>query len=160
MIGTVRRSGDLIGVPTVLDHAVALDGDDPAAAIRRFAPDGVDRVVEVSLSDNADLDNAIVANDAVIAAYATRDARPTIPFWTLLFANVTLRMLGSDDFPAAARRQAARELTAAAAADALNVEVAETYPLRDVASAHNHVDSGTRGRVLVALPDPGSAAGA
>jgi NADPH2:quinone reductase len=152
VIGTVRRSGDLIGAPTGLDHAVALDGDDPAAAVRRFAPDGVDRVVEVSLSGNADLDNAVVANDAVIAAYATRDARPTIPFWPMLFANVTLRMLGSDDFPASAKRQAARELTAAAAADALTVEIAEVYPLRSIAAAHDRVDTGTRGHVLVAAP--------
>jgi NADPH2:quinone reductase len=52
----------------VVAHAVALDQSDPAGAIREFAPTGVDRVVEVALSENADLDAAVVANDAVIAA--------------------------------------------------------------------------------------------
>ena len=152
VVGTVRRAADLESVPPMLDHAVALDGPNPAAAIREFVPGGVDRVVEVSLSDNADLDQAVVANDAVIAAYATRDTRPQIPFWPLLFGNVTLRMLGSDDFPTAAKRQAARDLTAAAAVGALHVDVAARYPLDEIAAAHDRVDAGTRGRVLISIP--------
>lgn len=158
VIGTVRRQDDLPRAERRLDHAVrhvvALDGTDPAAAIRTVAPGGVDRIIEVALSDNADLDDAVISPGGVIAAYATRDARPTIPFWTLLFANVTLRLLGSDDFPAAAKRQAARDLTAAAAVGALTVEVAERHPLREVAAAHDRVDAGTRGRVLVDVPSP------
>ena len=50
-------------------------------------------------SDNIDLDAAVVKNDSVIAAYATRRARPDFPFWPMLFGNVTIRRLGSDDFP-------------------------------------------------------------
>ncbi|RPE38679.1 hypothetical protein EDD90_1599 [Streptomyces sp. Ag109_O5-1] len=48
---------------------------------------------------------------------------------TLLFNNVTLRLLGSDDFPAEAKRQAARDLTAAAAVGALTVDVGARFPL-------------------------------
>jgi len=153
VIGTVRRTGDLDRVdPAVVSHAVALNADDPAAAIRAYAPDGVHRVVEVSLSANADLDNAVTALDAVIAAYGTHDDRTELPFWPLLFNNVTLRLLGSDDFPAAAKRQAARDLTAAAAVGALTVDVGDSYPLEDIAKAHDRVDAGGRGRVLVTVP--------
>lgn len=67
-------------------------------AVRHIAADGVDRVIEVSLSDNIDFDIAIVANDAVVAAYASRADRPEVPFWPLLFANTTLRMMGSGAF--------------------------------------------------------------
>ncbi|MFD4248335.1 zinc-binding dehydrogenase [Amycolatopsis thermoflava] len=70
----------------------------------------------------------------------------------MLFANVTLRLLGSDDFPAEAKRQAARDLTAAAAVGALTVEVGQRYPLADIAQAHERVDAGGRGRVLVTVP--------
>jgi NADPH2:quinone reductase len=132
---------------------VALDQDDPATAIRVHAPQGVDRIIEVSLSDNADLDTAVVANGAVIAAYATRADRTELPFWPLLFANATLRLLGSDDFPAEAKRQAARDLTAAAAMGALTVDVGDHYPLEEIAEAHDRVDAGGRGRVLVAIPE-------
>ncbi|MFI1921024.1 NADPH:quinone reductase [Streptomyces sp. NPDC020377] len=153
VIGTVRRGGDLDRVdPAVVAHAVALDCGDPAAAIRVHAPDGVHRVVEVSLSANADLDNAVTALDAVIAAYGTHADRTELPFWPLLFNNVTVRLLGSDDFPAAAKRQAARELTAAAAVGALTVDVGGRFPLADIAEAHDRVDAGGRGRVLVTVP--------
>ncbi|WP_369247929.1 NADPH:quinone reductase [Streptomyces sp. R41] len=153
VIATVRRGADLDRVdPAVVSHAVALDREDPAEAIRAYAPDGVHRVVEVALSDNADLDTAVVANDAVVAAYATRDDRPRLPFWPLLFRNVTLRLLGSDDFPAEAKRQAARDLTAAAAVGALTVDVGDRYPLDEIARAHDRVGAGGRGRVLVSVP--------
>lgn len=153
VIGTVRRGTDLDRIdPAVVSHAVALDCGDPAAAIRAHAPNGVDRIIEVALSDNADLDDAVAANGATIAAYATRDDRTEIPFWTLLFNNVTLRLLGSDDFPAEARRQAVRDLTAAAAVGALTVDVGDRFPLADIAKAHDRVDAGGRGRVLIDVP--------
>ncbi|MEU0816485.1 NADPH:quinone reductase [Streptomyces mirabilis] len=153
VLATVRRGDDLDRVdPAVVSHAVALDSADPAAAIRTYAPRGVDRIIEVALSDNADLDTAVAATDAVIAAYASRADRTEIPFWPLLFNNVTLRLLGSDDFPAEARRQAARDLTAAAAVGALTVDVGDRYPLEDIAKAHDRVDAGGRGRVLVTIP--------
>ncbi|WP_105969396.1 NADPH:quinone reductase [Streptomyces geranii] len=154
VIGTVRRAADLDRIdPAIVSHAVALDAENPAAEIRAYAPGGVRRVVEVSLSANADLDNAVTAPDAVIAAYGTHADRTEIPFWPLLFDNITLRLLGSDDFPAAARRQAARDLTAAAAVGALGVDIGARYPLADIAEAHERVDAGGRGRVLVAVPD-------
>ncbi|WP_158849765.1 NADPH:quinone reductase [Saccharothrix deserti] len=154
VIATVLRSADLARVdPSAVSHAVALDQPDPAGAIREHAPRGVDRVVEVAMSENADLDAAVVANDAVIAAYATRADRPELPFWPLLFANVTLRLLGSDDFSPEAKQQAARDLTAAAGAGALSIAVGSRYPLAEIAPAHDGVDAGSRGRVLLTIPD-------
>ncbi|WP_086565746.1 NADPH:quinone reductase [Streptomyces africanus] len=154
VIGTVRHGSDLNRLdPAAVSHAVALDGDDPAAAIRAHAPDGVHRIIEVALSDNADLDNLVAANGAVIAAYATRDDRPRLPFWPMLFNNVTVRMLGSDDFTETAKRQAARDLTAAAAVGMLTVAIGDLYPLEKIAQAHDRVDTGGRGRVLVTIPN-------
>ncbi|MGW1720713.1 hypothetical protein [Streptomyces sp. NPDC002156] len=54
VLATVRRSSDLDRVdPAVVSHAIALDQEDPAAAIRAYAPQGVDRIIEAALSDNA-----------------------------------------------------------------------------------------------------------
>ena len=153
VIGTVVRGADSAQVdPTVVSHTVALDQPDPAEQIRGHARDGVHRIVEVAMSDNADLDAAIVANDAVIAAYASRRDRPELPFWPMLFANVTIRLLGSDDFSLDAKKQAARDLSAAAATGALKVEIGERFPLDDIALAHDRVDAGGRGRVLIDIP--------
>ena len=153
VIGTVVRSGDLARVDSsVVQHAAALDQPDPVSAVRAIAPLGVHRIVEVALSDNADLDAAIVANDAVIAAYATRADRPELPFWPLLFNNVTIRLLGSDDFSAEAKQQAAQDLTTAATEGALRIEVGQQYPLEQIAQAHDRVDAGGRGRILLTIP--------
>lgn len=153
MIATVRRTSDLDRVDPAVAHAIALDTGEPAAAIRSYAPRGVDRIIEVTLSDNADLDNAVAAQGAVIAAYATRADRTEIPFWPLLFNNVTLRLLGSDDFPAEAS-QAARNFTSSSAVGALTVAVGDCYPLDDIAKAHDHVDAGGgHGRIPHRTPD-------
>jgi NADPH2:quinone reductase len=153
VIGTVRRGTDLERVDrSAVTHAVALDAPDVVDRIRAHAPDGVDRVVEVSLSDNADLDAAVLAVGGVLAAYASRHDRPELPFWPLLFANVTLRLLGSDDFPPAAKQQAATDLTTAAHDGALTIPIGEPLPLDQIAAAHDRVDAGASGRVLLAIP--------
>jgi NADPH2:quinone reductase len=149
VIGTVRHGGapEIPGVA----HVVALD-DDPAGAIHRIAPRGVDRIVEVAFDANADLDAAVIANLGTIAAFATGADRPAVPFWPLLFQNTTIRLLGSDDFPEEAKAQAAADLTSAAAAGALSAPVAATFPLESIAEAHDAVDSpAVHGRVLLEI---------
>jgi NADPH2:quinone reductase len=154
VIGTVRRRADLDQVPEqAVARDVALDQPDPAAAVRDLAPSGVDRIVEVSLSDNVDLDAAVAGIGTVIAAYATRDDRPGLPFWPMLFDNVTIRLLGSDDFPAAAEQQAAADLTTAAHDGALTIAVGRPLPLAIAAEAHERVEAGTRERVLLSIDD-------
>jgi NADPH:quinone reductase len=152
VIGTVTRTSDLDQVDPTLAHPVALDGAQPAQAIRAHAPDGVQRIIEVAFSDNADLDAAVAAADGVIAAYGTRRDRPDFPFWPMLFANLTIRLLGSDDFPEAAKRQAADDLTTAAREAALSIPIADPLPLDHIAEAHDRVEAGVRQRILVAIP--------
>ena len=152
VIGTVRRAADLGSLAADLrQHAVALDATDPVAAIRDRAPDGVDRIVEVAFSDNVDLDAQVAGNGAVIAAYATRDPRPSFDFWPMLFDNVTIRLLGSDDFPADARQQAAADLTVAASDGALTIPIADAFDLASAAAAHDQVDLDNRHRVVLAV---------
>ncbi len=154
VIGTVRQRGDLERVnASAVAHAVALDQPDPVGAIRAHAPDGVDRIVEVALSDNIDLDAAVARNHTVIAAYATRGDRPDFPFWPMLFDNVTIRLLGSDDFPPVAKQQAAADLTAAAEDGALSIAIGRPLPLERAIEAHGRVDAGTRDRVLLSIPN-------
>jgi NADPH2:quinone reductase len=152
VIGTVTRESDRDQVGPAVAHTVALDHQHPDEAIRAYAPEGVHRIIEVAFSDNADLDSAVAAPDGVIAAYATRDDRPDFPFWPMLFANLTIRLLGSDDFPPAARLQAAADLTSAARDGALSIPIGDPLPLDHIAEAHDRVDAGTHARVLVAIP--------
>jgi len=154
VVSTVRRRTDLAQLtgPAAV-RAVALDSTDPIAAIREQAPAGVDRIAEVAFSDNVDLDAAVARNGTVIAAYATRDGRPGFDFWNMLFDNITIRLLGSDDFPVDARGQAAQDLTTAASEGALTPLLANPFPLDQIAAAHEQVDSDNRRRVFLTIPD-------
>jgi NADPH2:quinone reductase len=152
VIGTVRKHADLALMNTAaVAFSVALDEADPAGAVRSYAPDGVDRIIEVAFSDNVDFDAVVVRNEAVIAAYATRHERPDFPFWPMLFDNVVIRLLGSDDFTAETKEQAAADLTTAARDGALSISIGEPLPLDEIADAHDRVDAGERDRVLISL---------
>lgn len=70
----------------------------------------------------------------------------------MLFANVTIRLLGSDDFPASAKREAAQQLTTAVREGALSIPFGDPLPLSRVAEAHDRVDAGVRERVLLSIP--------
>lgn len=79
VIGTVRTDAETGQVDrATADHVVSLQSD-AASAIRRLAPDGVDRIVEVALSANADLDAKVVRNGAVLAASPPRRRRHRPP---------------------------------------------------------------------------------
>ena len=73
---------------------------------------------------------------------------PRSPFWPLLFANTTLRMMGSDDFSTSAQAIAVQDY-GAAALGVLQLAVAARYELSDIALAHDQVDAGVRGRILL-----------
>jgi NADPH2:quinone reductase len=152
VIGTVRRLADTTGATQLgVAHVVPLDATDALDRIRDLAPDGVDRVIEVSLSDNIDLDTAVLRVGGVIAAYASMMERPSLPFWPMLFDNITVRLLGSDDFPAEATGAAAADITAAARDGALSIKIRARLPLDAIAASHEAVDAGGAGRVLLAI---------
>jgi NADPH2:quinone reductase len=134
------------------EHVFVLDEGDLASAIRAAAPGGVDRIVEVALSANAELDAAVLAQGGVLAAYSSPDPEPRLPFWPLLFQNVTIRLLGSDDFPEPAKRQAAEDIVTCLEEGRLNVEIGARLPLEEIAAAHRAVERPSgRGRVVVLL---------
>jgi len=108
---------------------------------------GVDRIVEVAFDANVHSNHDVIALGGTIAAYATGKPEPAIPFWPLLFKNVTIRLLGSDDFPPAAKLEAARAITASG----LVYPIAARFPLEEVALAHEAVERGARGRVVLDL---------
>jgi hypothetical protein len=63
-----------------------------------------------------------------------------------------VRLLGSDDFPLDAKREAADDLTTAACDQALSIAISDPLPLDRIAEAHDGVDAGARQRVLLEIP--------
>jgi NADPH2:quinone reductase len=151
VIGTVRSSRDVQRARKLgATHVVDTSAEDAVAQVRKIAPGGVGRVVEVAFGPNAALNSRVVSQGAVIAAYATPDPEPVLPYWPLAFQNVVIRLLGSDDFPQEAKRQAAADLASCLEAGALRSEIRQVFPLDRIADAHRAVENPMgSGRVVI-----------
>lgn len=152
VIGTVRSASDEPTPKNAGAHDVVLSDKDLTARVRGLAPDGVDHIVEVAFAANIEVDIELLKLGGSIASYATDNATPKIPFWQMVFKNLRVFFLGSDDFPKEAKQQAARDLNAALEAGWSGFEIGERIPLGEIARAHELVERPARpGRVLVAL---------
>jgi NADPH:quinone reductase-like Zn-dependent oxidoreductase len=103
------------------DRALNYRADDVAARFREITGgSGADRIVEVALGRNLALDAEVIALGGTIAAYSSdAEAEPRLPFWELLFKNVTIRLVGSDDLPEEAERRAVKDTATCLEAGAL-----------------------------------------
>ena len=124
---------------------------DLTEAVRALAPNGVDRIADVDFGAHIDFNAKIVAVGATISSFATSVELPAIPYWTLGFADTCLRLLGSDDFAPTVKAHAAAELTDALVEGALRSVIAARVPLERIAEAHEMVEAGVSGRVLVQI---------
>jgi NADPH2:quinone reductase len=152
VIGTVRSGSDEPTARNAGAQEVIVSGADLVSRVKALAPDGVDHVVEVAFGANIDADVELLKNDGSVASYATDKATPTIPFWQMVFKNIRVYLLGSDDFPREAKMQAARDINSALEAGWTGFEIGERIPLAEIARAHELVDHpARRGRVVVIL---------
>ena len=127
---------------------------DAADQIRSFAGvAGVDRVVEVALGANLQLDLAVVARpDARIVCYAADGDDPVLPVRACMNANVELRFVLLYGVPAEALIQAAGDITDALADGALTELPVSRFPLDEIAAAQDAVEHRALGKVLVVVP--------
>jgi len=156
VLATVRSERDRATAQRAgAHHVVVTEGLTAQAALERvraIAVQGVDHIVEVALDANVALDEQVLRLGGSIAAYATGDPTPAIPFWPLVFKNVTVFFLGSDDFPAPAKVEAAHGLNAALEQGWRGFDIQARLPLEKIALAHDTVDrSPSAGRVVLIL---------
>jgi len=129
---------------------VALNDQTLAERMKILAPDGVDHIVEVAFGANVDADVEMLKMGGSIGAYATDIATPKIPFWLMVFKNIRVFFLGSDDFPAEAKVAATRDLNDALQTGWPGFDIGERIPLSEIARAHELVERpARRGRVVV-----------
>jgi len=123
---------------------------DAIEQVRAFAP-VVDRVVEVALGTNLALDLAVAGPGTVVVTYAAEAQDPALPVRACMTANVTLRFVLVYGVPAAALDAAAADVTAAVADGDLTELPAHRFPLAAAAEAHEAVERGAVGKVIVTL---------
>lgn len=142
------RLAEQAGAHVVLNYR----DPDHAEQLRRCAPEGVDRVVEVALGANLAANLTVLAPHGTVAAYASEADDPVIPTRQLMIGNVVLRFVLVYHLAPATITQAVTDLTGLLVAGAWRTLPAQVLPLAQIVSAHRLVERGTVGRVLVELP--------
>ena len=108
--------------------------------------------LEVAFAGNIANDEKMLKLGGSIASYASNTPDATIPFWSLVFKNVRVFFLGSDDFSLESKRAAAAELTAAVREGPLGLPVGARFALDEIAKAHEHIEGRKGpGRVVVTI---------
>ena len=120
--------------------------------IRVAVPDGIDRFVEVALHENLELDIAVAAPQALITSYAADDASVAqVPVRQLMGPNLTLRFMLLYTIPPAELQAAIERTSAALAAGALSTLPIHRFTLDQVEAAHDAVEQGAVGKVVIDL---------
>jgi NADPH:quinone reductase len=150
VIGTVRSPSEEPAARAAGAEEVVLTDQGLVGRVKALAPEGMDHIVEVAFGANIDADIEMLKMGGSIGAYATDNATPKIPFWLMVFKNIRVFFLGSDDFPVEAKVAATRDLNDALQAGWQGFEIGEKIPLAEIARAHQLVEHPTRrGRVVV-----------
>lgn len=141
------------------DHVVNYREEDAAARILEIAPDGVDIAVEVAPAQNIDLDLAVVRPHGLVSIYANNGGDELrMPLRAAFGKNLRFQFLILYTLHDHLVAAATEDVTAAIAAGALRVgEEAglpvHHYPLEETATAHDAVESGAVGKVLIDVGD-------
>ena len=139
-------------------HVINYREEDVATAVKKVAPDGVDLVVEVAIAANAQVNMNVIKPRASIASYAndgggevSLDVRQNM-IKNTRYQFVLLYTVGN-----AALTAAVEDITLALVDEALPVgEEAglplHRFPLARTADAHQAVQDGAVGKVLIDVP--------
>ncbi|MCB0908674.1 MAG: NADPH:quinone reductase [Nocardioidaceae bacterium] len=138
-------------------HVVNYRETDATAAILAIAPGGVDLVVEVAPAPNRALDLAVTRVHGTIAIYANNGGTElTLPLRETFSRNLRYQFIILYTLDPAMLSLAVTEVSAALLDGALEVGEAaglplHHYPLEDTAAAHDAVEAGAVGKVLIDL---------
>jgi NADPH:quinone reductase len=139
-------------------HVINYRDGDAANAIRKVAPDGVDLVVEVAIAANSQLNIAVIKPRASIAIYANDGGSEfTLHIRENMIKNVRYQFVLLYTAGDAALAAAVEDITVALVDGALPVgEDAglplHRFPLANTADAHQAVQDGAVGKVLIDVP--------
>jgi NADPH2:quinone reductase len=135
-----RRQCEQAGADLVVDHPT----ENTARAVLDYTNGHkVDRVVEGDLGTNLPYLLDLMATGGVIASYASMGKpEPTLPFYRLMYKDLTLRTVLVYEMPVEAKRAASEDITNLLRSRILKHRIAETYPLSESVRAHEAIERG------------------
>jgi NADPH2:quinone reductase len=137
------------------DHVIDYRQQDVVAEVRKVAPRGVDAIVEVSGAVNAGIDAQVVGLHGAVAMYADDGgAEITVPVRLQMNANARWQFVLVYTEPRRAKEIGVEDVNAAVLDGAVRAgEEAglplHVFPLGETAQAHQAVQDGAVGKVLI-----------
>jgi NADPH2:quinone reductase len=137
------------------DHVIDYRQQDVVTEVRKVAPHGVDAVVEVAPAANAGIDAQVVALHGAVAMYASDGgAEISVPVRSQMTANARWQFVLVYTEPRRAKEIGVEDVNAAVLDGAIRVGEdaglpVHVFPLAQTAQAHQAVQDGTNGNVLI-----------
>ena len=135
-------------------HVVNHRGDDVVGAIMdATGGEEVDRVVDVEFGGNLPVTVEVLRVGGTIATYAsTAVPEPRLPFFQMMYKDVTVRMVIVYAMPEEAKAHAVADIESVLSADALQHRIAHAMPLDEIVRSNELVEQGSiRGAVILTV---------
>jgi NADPH:quinone reductase-like Zn-dependent oxidoreductase len=136
------------GATHVVNHR---EPDFAARVLEILKGDGVDRIIDVEFGANLSTSLEVLRIGGTIATYSsTQQPAPELPFFQMMYKDVTLRFIIVYAMPEAAKQHAIADLDTALREGRLQHRIAATMPLADIAAGNELIEEGSiRGSVIL-----------
>ena len=115
---------------------------------------GVDHIVEVDFAANFPVTQEVLSPSGVVAVYgAGVGQQPPVPL-QFRSSNVTVRMVMVYNMPEPAKEAAISDITRWLEGNALSHQVGPHFPLSEIIQAHQAVEGGAIGNVIIDVGSP------
>ncbi len=138
------------GANRVVSHR---DEDFAAAVLAANNGTRVDRIVDVEFGANLETSLQVLRTGGTIATYSsTQVTEPVLPFFRMMYQDITLRFVIVYAMPEAAKEAAIEDITTALENDELQHRIAKVLPLEEIAAGNELIEQGdVRGAVLLSM---------
>ncbi|MBO0764487.1 MAG: NADPH:quinone reductase [Hyphomicrobiaceae bacterium] len=126
------------------DWVIDYTREDVIARVSEIAgTSGVERIVEVDFGANVSIDAAVIAVGGTVASYSsTRVREPVLPYYDFALKGVRLLFVQGMNMPREIREAGARTIVALLERGGLRPRIARRFALREIAAAHDCVETG------------------
>jgi NADPH2:quinone reductase len=135
-------------------HVVNHRSDDVVAEILSASGgDLVERVVDVEFGSNLPISIEVLEVGGVIATYSsTQIPEPKIPFFQMMYKDLTLRTIIVYAMPEEAKQQAIDDIEKALSSNSLQHRIAASMPLSEIVAGNEIIEQGSiRGALILTM---------
>ena len=140
-----------VGADFVVNHRLESWGE---TVLDVTASTQIDRVIDVEFGANLNEVLKCIKTGGTIATYSsTQVKQPKLPFLSMMFKDLTIRMVIVYAMPESAKQLAIRDITRALEIESLQHRIAHQLPLSEIVRSHRLVEQGGFGGCVIVNVD-------